>query len=209
MSDGAFILAGAMVGASVAVPVGPMGVLCISRTLSGGMAAGVSTGVGASTVHAAYCALLLLGMQQAGPWLDGHGQVLGALAGALMLVFAWRVLRRRLTRATSQRASCRSLLEAYGTAVAFNLCNPLTVVLLAASVAAFAGPVAPVGDDAAWLLGGLFAGSAAWWLCLSGAAAMLRARLDQRMLGMVNVAAAAALAGSGLAMLARVGLGAV
>ena len=208
MGNGAFVLAGAMIGASVAVPVGPMGVLCISRTLTGGMAAGLSTGAGASTVQALYCALLLGGMGQAGPWLDGHERTLGMLAGVLMLVFAWRVLRRPLVRLARGQAPARSLLGAYGTAVAFNLCNPLLVVLLAASVTAFTGPAVPARGDAAWLLAGLFAGSAAWWLCLSGAAALLRARLDHRMLGMVNVAAAAALAGSGLVMLARVGLGA-
>lgn len=203
MGELAFVLAGTMIGASVAVPVGPMGVLCISRTLAGGMRMGLSTGAGASTVQAAYCGMLLIGLQGAWPWFDGRQHLLGAAGGLLMFLFAWRVLRHQPVSPAQVSLPPLPLLAAYASAVAFGLSNPMVIVLLAASLTMFIGPEVPEGTDVAWLMAGVFAGSSAWWLCLSGATALLRSRLDVRALRLVNLAAAAVLAGSGLVMLAR------
>lgn len=203
MVDVAFLMTGALVGVSVAAPVGPMGMLCINRTLSQGMAVGVSTGVGASTVQVSYCCILLLGLHEVGPWLEGHKQVLGLLSGLLLLAFAWRLLRGRRAQPGGQIVTRRSMLAAYGTAVALNVFNPLSVMLLLAAIAATVGPTPPSGMDVVLLLGGLFVGSVLWWFCLSGAAALLRSRLDAKLLGLVNIAAGVALALSGVLTLVR------
>ena len=63
------LASGTVIGLSIAAPVGPMAILCINRTLKAGMKAGISTGAGASTVHAAYASVVLLGLQQARPLL--------------------------------------------------------------------------------------------------------------------------------------------
>lgn len=207
MVEVAFLMTGALVGVSVAAPVGPMGVLCINRTLSQGMAVGVSTGVGASTVHASYCCILLLGLHEVGPWLEGHKHALGFLSGVLLLAFAWRLLRGRRVQPAGQRVTRRSMLAAYGTAVALNLSNPLSVVLLVAAIAAIVGPTPPSGVNAALLLGGLFVGSVVWWFCLSGATALLRSRLNARLLSLVNIAAGVVLALSGVLTLVRTAQG--
>ena len=52
--DNAFLVAGLMMGFSIAAPVGPIGVLCIRRTLSQGRRAGLLTGLGAATADAVY-----------------------------------------------------------------------------------------------------------------------------------------------------------
>ena len=62
------LLAGLMVGFAIAVPIGPMGLLCIQRTLVFGMKVGVSTGLGAATVNVAYGSVVLLGLNTVVPW---------------------------------------------------------------------------------------------------------------------------------------------
>ncbi len=60
--DGGVLIRGVVVGASIAAPVGPIGVLCIRRTLAGGRVAGFASGLGAATADAAYGAIAALGL---------------------------------------------------------------------------------------------------------------------------------------------------
>lgn len=196
-------LAGALIGLAVAAPVGPMGVLCINRTLVQGFFSGISTGAGASTVHVVYCGLLLLGFHQFGPWLHGNGNILRLLGALVMLVFAWRLLRAQRRAGSGRRVGGGSLLVAYLSALAFNLLNPMTLVLLMGSLAAVFGERPPTGTETGLLLLGLFAGSVGWWICLSSVTALLRSRLNAGVLGIVNLCAATVLLGFGILSLSR------
>ena len=203
--DGATTLlsAGGLIGLSVAAPIGPMGVLCIKRTLTQGLFAGVSTGFGATTAQVCICALLLFGMDQLAPITASHRQALSVVSAGVMLFFAWRVGRRHQPVPSARRAAARSVLFAYVTALGFNLTNPMSAVLLLAAMAAILGPTLPSGVDGAWLLAGLFLGSATWWIGLSSVTTMLSRRLNAPALARVNRATAAILAGLALLTLAR------
>ena len=84
-SSAATLLAGAGIGFSVAAPIGPIGILCIQRTLTSGLAAGLLTGLGAATVHVAYGAVAIAGLGAiAKPWLDAHAVALGLISAALL-----------------------------------------------------------------------------------------------------------------------------
>src|SRR5467141_4067384 len=52
--DPSFLLRGVAIGFSIAAPVGPIGVLCIRRTLTRGRLCGFASGLGAATADAAY-----------------------------------------------------------------------------------------------------------------------------------------------------------
>lgn len=198
-----FVAVGALIGLSVAAPVGPMGVLCINRTLACGAAAGVCTGAGAATVQVLYCTVALLGLRQAGPWLEAHGPVISLCGAALMLWFAWRILQPRQVGLAQQGRA--SLLAAYGSAVALNAANPMLLVLLVGAIAALLGPDPPHGPETGAVLLGVFAGSLLWWVCLSNAVALLRGRMGAPLLRRVNQVAALVLAGfSALAVLRAV-----
>lgn len=204
MNGTSLLFAGALIGLSVSAPVGPMGILCINRTLASGVATGISTGAGASTVQVLYCAILLLGLHQVGPWLDSNNQLLSLLGAMLMLLFAWRLMRVKWTVQPSRRVGVGSLLVAYGSAVAFNTMNPMLLVLLMGSIASVFGPKPPTEPEIGLLLLGLFVGSVTWWICLSSVTAALRGRLSAGVLGTVNKTAAAVLTGFGLLALMRV-----
>jgi threonine/homoserine/homoserine lactone efflux protein len=60
------LLAGAVTGMMIAMPIGPMAILCMNHTMNSGFGAGLSTGFGASTVHVAYSAVILLGLHEGG-----------------------------------------------------------------------------------------------------------------------------------------------
>jgi threonine/homoserine/homoserine lactone efflux protein len=85
MMNHASLFAGLLVGFSIAVPIGPMGLLCIQRTLVSGMRVGVSTGLGAATTNVLYGALILLSLDTAASSVASGGRVLSFAGGIFLL----------------------------------------------------------------------------------------------------------------------------
>jgi threonine/homoserine/homoserine lactone efflux protein len=204
MQNHVFFLAGAFVGLSIAAPIGPMGLLCIQRTLASGMRVGVSTGLGAATVNVVYGAIVLFGMGQLAPWMTSFSRVLSALGGAFLLWSALRTFQRnRKAHSPAVGTVALSPLTAYGSAVAFNATNPMSLILIMALLTPVIGRSAPPVADALLLLGGMFAAAASWWVCLTGSVALLRTRLTPALLAHVNRAAGVVLTIYGALALAR------
>ena len=197
------MVSGALIGLSIAAPIGPMGILCINRTLAEGMTIGVITGLGASTVHTCYGAILFLSLSEAGPFIERNSKVMSICGAALMFLFSLRLLRARLAVRSSGSGRTIPALMAYGSAVAFNVSNPLTAVLLMGAVTSIFGSRAPTGPEVGLVLLGQFAGSALWWLCLTGATSLLRSHLTAAALKSINWIAAAVLFGFGLVAVAH------
>jgi threonine/homoserine/homoserine lactone efflux protein len=196
-------LSGAVLGLSISAPVGPMGLLCINRTLKSGLWAGVSTGAGATTVQVIYCCVLLLTLDQIEPWLTAHRAVFSIVGAVLMLGFAWRMASTPRRNATGSRGKTRSLIATYLTAAAFNASNPMLMLLMIGGVATLLDPALRGSGDVRLLLGGLFLGSITWWICLSGVTALLCSRMSQWAMGVVDKVIATVLLGFSAVAAAR------
>ena len=203
MTNHVSLVAGLLTGFAIAVPVGPMGLLCIQRTLAAGMAVGISTGLGAATVNVAYGAVVLLGMRTLAPWIMGSGPLLSALGGLFLLWTAARTLRARRMNNETRTTPAPSPLAAYASAVAFNATNPMALILILALLSPAVGQTAPPWVDALGFLLGMFSAASTWWVCLSAGVAMLRARLSPTVLCHINHAAGLLLTLYGALALAR------
>ena len=180
------LLRGIVMGLSIAAPVGPIGVLCIRRTLAQGRAVGLVSGLGAATADALYGCIAGFGLaiisgalirQQA--WLR--------LAGGLFLCYLG--IKTFLAHPTEEAAAASDtgLAGAYATTFLLTLTNPMTILSF---LGVFAG-LGMASDDtdyatAAVLVAGVFAGSALWWLLLSGAASSFRGRITAQGLRWIN-----------------------
>ena len=197
----ATFLAGVGVGLAVAVPIGPMGVLCIQRTLAFGLVAGLATGLAAATVQVSYGLLAVLGLLPATAAFAGAGMNILSVGSAMLLFwFAFRIMRRELTIAQTASAGTGDIVRSYRDALTFGFANPLTVVLF---FAAF--PALTSADDvreAPLLVGGVFSGVIGWYVVLSSAVALLRQRLSAAALNCFNKVSGIGLASLGLVMLA-------
>ncbi len=197
------LLAGLVVGFSIAVPIGPMGLLCIQRTLTSGMRVGVCTGLGAATVNVTYGTLVIVGLERIAPVMASGSRVLGFAGGVFLLWCAARTFRRRGLSADRTTATPMSPGMAYGSALAFNAGNPMSPVLIFALLSPIIGLRAPGTFQAAALLTGMFAAAATWWVCLSASVTLLRSRLSPRVLGILNQIAGAFLTLYGTLAMAR------
>lgn len=176
---------GLLLGFSIAAPVGPIGVLCIRRTLADGRATGLVSGLGAATADAIYGSIAAFGLTLVSGFLVSQQPWL-RLGGGLFLCYLG--VRTFLSR-PAQRAALAApggLPAAYASTFALTLTNPLTILSFAA---VFAGLGAGRNGDygsAALLVLGVFSGSALWWLLLSGGVSLLRAQINTQKMMLIN-----------------------
>ena len=196
------LLAGILIGFSIAVPLGPMGLLCIQRTLRSGMRIGVSTGLGAATVNVIYGALITLGLDKLMPWVSGSGRALSALSGVFLLWSALRTMRGTRLAADKIETAGRSSYAAYLSALLFNATNPLSPILIISLLSPIIGSISSRADELVLLLG-MFGAAMTWWICLCGGIALLRSRLSPTSIDLVNRGAGMLLTIYGAVALAR------
>ena len=172
--DAGFFLRGLIIGFSIAAPVGPIGVLCIRRTLAEGRAMGFASGLGAAVADAFYGAVAGFGLTSVSGLLLRQENWL-RLVGGLFLCYLG--LKTFLAPPAAQAATSRSdgLLAAFASTCVLTLTNPMTILSF---VAVFAG-LGVGGPDAGYgaaglMVAGVFLGSALWWLALSGGVGWLR-----------------------------------
>jgi threonine/homoserine/homoserine lactone efflux protein len=185
MSPG-LIIRGVVIGFSIAAPVGPIGVLCIRRTLADGRTAGLVTGLGAATADAIYGSIAAFGLTALSDALVGGQLWIRLIGGAYLLALGVRTFVSRPGERPAS-ATRKNLLAAYGSTFVLTLTNPMTILSFVAVFAALGlGTTHPEPLAAAALVGGVFLGSALWWLTLSGGVGLLRSRFDVRSLEWVN-----------------------
>jgi threonine/homoserine/homoserine lactone efflux protein len=200
MEAGLFVR-GALIGLAIAAPVGPIGVLCIRRTLADGRLAGFVSGLGAATADLCYGAIAVLGLTALADLLTGVSLWARLLGGLFLCYLGVRTLLERPAERPAE-ARAGSLLGAYSSTLLLTITNPATIISFAAVFAGLGAASGASGyGDALLLVGGVFIGSALWWLTLSGAVGLLRGRLTARALRWVNIAAAALILGFGAAAL--------
>jgi threonine/homoserine/homoserine lactone efflux protein len=180
-----FFLKGAVIGFSIAAPVGPIGLLCIRRSLAEGRWVGLFTGLGAATADAVYGGVAAFGLTAVSSVLVAY-RVWLAFFGGLFLSYLG--IRTFISAPAADGASSRrsGFASAYASTFVLTLTNPMTILSF---VAIFAGLGLASGADygaATMLVAGVFAGSAVWWLTLSSGTALLRTRLSGGRMRLVN-----------------------
>jgi threonine/homoserine/homoserine lactone efflux protein len=176
---------GLILGFSIAAPVGPIGVLCIRRTLAEGRAAGLVSGLGAATADALYGSIAGFGLTLVSGLLIAQQTWLKLLGGTFLLYLG---IRTFIAAPKEQPAASntRGLFSAYTSTLFLTLTNPLTILSF---TAIFAGlGIAAKGSylTAAILVSGVFAGSALWWLLLSSGVSIIRSRFREREMRWIN-----------------------
>ncbi len=181
-----FFIRGIIFGLSIAAPVGPMGVLCIRRTLADGRIAGLVTGLGTATADACYGAVAAFGLTFISTFLVDQQFWLRLIGGLFLCYLGLTTVRSTpAERPATLRAS--GLGSAYFTTFLLTLANPLTILTFAAIFAGIgAGEINGKYGSAALLVVGVFLGSALWWLLLSSGTGLLRAKLTPARLVWVN-----------------------
>lgn len=181
-----FLLKGLIIGFSIAAPVGPIGLLCIRRTMAEGRTAGLVSGLGAATADAIYGCIAGFGLTFISTLLISH-QLWFRVIGGLFLCYLG--IKTFFSRPADQTANGKEngLIGAYASTLFLTLTNPMTILSFAAIFAGL-GVANTSGNylSAGVLVLGVFSGSALWWLLLSGGVSLFQAKFNLHELKWVN-----------------------
>lgn len=204
MSAG-FFVRGLAVGFSIAAPVGPIGVLCIRRTLAQGRTIGFASGLGAATADAAYGCVAAFGLSSISGFLVGQQMILRLLGGLFLIYLGARTFAAKPAADRSIRESnSLALTGAFASTLALTLTNPMTILSFGFIFAGFGfGTNDADLAAAAVMVLGVFVGSAFWWLLLSGGVGLVREKFDLRSMQWVNRISGAVIGGFGLLALIK------
>ncbi len=182
-----FLIKGIVLGFSIAAPVGPIGILCIRKTLAEGRLSGFVTGLGAATADAMYGVIAAFGLSAVTTFLVGQRSWIQLIGGAFLLYLGIKTLLAKVNTNQAEIGTKKGLIASYISTLGLTLTNPMTILSF---VAVFAG--LGIGNEAksyasaTLLVVGVFLGSALWWIFLSGIVGLFKKRLTPNILIWVN-----------------------
>ncbi|MBB6633449.1 LysE family translocator [Cohnella thailandensis] len=188
---------GMLLGLSVAAPVGPIGILCIQRTLAFGRLQGLLSGLGAATADAIYGCIAALGLSAVAGFLAEQQDWIRIPGGIVLCLLAYRTLiAKPPDSGEREREPASGRWTGYWSTLLLTLANPLTIISFAGIFAGFSGAAGSSSGPGSpmLLVAGVFLGSALWWLALSSLVAAFRKFLSASWLKAINV-------GSGIVLL--------
>ena len=184
--DYSLFIRGFVIGFSIAAPVGPIGVLCIRRTLADGQISGLVSGLGAATADAMYGCVAGFGLTFISSLFIGQQMWLRLFGGLFLFYLGIKTL---LSIPAEKEANIGQggLFGSYVSTFLLTVTNPLTILSFAAIFAGL-GLANTNGNYASALIlvSGVFLGSATWWLFLSGGVGLFRDKFSTKGLLWVN-----------------------
>jgi threonine/homoserine/homoserine lactone efflux protein len=195
---------GLIAGFALAAPVGPVAMLCVRRALTRGRIQAFIAGLGAATADMIFGAIAGLGITVVNVFVEDHQTAIGIIGGIVVLTIGLATYRSPIA-ATNAGVNAQSLRRDVAAAFSMAITNPATMGAAAGLFAAF-GPInmKATPTDAAWLVLGVFGGSALWWFLLVSTVGSMRGGILARGLSQLNRISGTVIAASGVAVLAIV-----
>ena len=200
------LLRGLTVGLIASITLGPVGVMCIQRTLSKGRMSGFMSGVGAAVADTIFATLAYFFVALISSFIESHLTLLKVLGGAcVMAVGVHFFLKNPVVQIRRNRAGKSNLWQDFASTFVVTLTNPafilwLLVIFSAFNVSAEEGEItlSRAGTGAQMILG-FFAGAASWWLILTSLIGLFRSKFRPRHLLWINRGAGILIAALGVA----------
>jgi threonine/homoserine/homoserine lactone efflux protein len=180
-----FFLKGLIIGFAMAVPIGPIGVMCIRKTLAEGHSRGLIIGLGGATADSLFGSIAAFGLTFVSDLIASQQFWLRLVGGGLLLFLGIRTLRLKRKDPIIPFDN-KGLLGSYVSAFLLALTNPLTIFAFVAVFAAFGLGHRLIIISACILVLGVFVGSCLWFLSLGFVATFFRKKLDRGGLRWVN-----------------------
>lgn len=167
------LLRGAAAGFAISAPVGPVNVLCASRTLTKGWISGLVSGLGAAVADTIYGAVAGFSISIVINFLLREQSNLRLYGGIILILLgAWYFFKRQKPMAKNKQEEATH--SDFVSTLLLNLTNPTTVLSFLAVLAVLGLSGRRPATLTLIMIGGIFAGSMAWWLILIGLIHKLR-----------------------------------
>ncbi len=185
MDDSLFVQ-GIIIGLTLAVPVGPLALLCIQRTVKEGRLHGIFSGMGIATADSFYAAVAFLGLTVISGVIIANQYLFRFLAGVVLILVGIQVFLS-VPSSISATTGHETYTKDYLSMVALALANPLTLVFFLVILPGYG--VVIQGNSflsAVEFVAGVLFGSSVWWVVLCGSIGSVRSRISASKLALIN-----------------------
>ena len=184
--DFSFFIQGIIIGLTLAVPVGPIALICIQRTVTDGRFHGIFSGIGVATADSFYAAVTVLGLTIISSVIVTNQFLFRFLAGIVLIFVGMRVFMS-LPSCVSTKTVHETYFKDYLSMVGIAIANPLTLIFFLIVLPGFGIVINSTAFlSAAEFIAGVFLGSTAWWILLCGTIGSMRSRFSIKTLGLIN-----------------------
>ena len=185
-----FLVKGFVIGVVVSAPLGPVGVLCIQRTLNKGRWYGFVTGIGAALSDIIYSLITGYGMTFVYDFIQRPSNIfyLQLTGSAMLFLFGLYTFRSNPVRALRPVSGSKgTLVHNFLTAFFVTLSNPLIIFLFIGFFARFSFvlPGIPVYEQTLGYLA-IFTGAITWWFSITYFVNKVRTRFNLRGIWILN-----------------------
>jgi threonine/homoserine/homoserine lactone efflux protein len=184
--DANLFIQGIIIGLTLAVPVGPISLLCIQRSVADGPLHGIISGIGVASADSFYAAVSFLGLTIISGVIIAHQYLFRFVAGIVLILIGIRIFLS-VPAVVSTQTGHETYLKDYLSMVAIAIANPMTLVFFLVVVPGF-GIVIQGNSILAALefVAGVFCGSTVWWILLCGSLGTVRTRISEGTLVLIN-----------------------
>ena len=182
------IIKGIAIGISVSAPLGPIGVLCIQKTLNRGMLAGFVSGMGAAAADTLFAAIAGFGLTFVSDFLTTYQEHLRILGGVALIIIGIKVFNTNTIKQIRRQRKRKSRIIGEFISVFFlTLSNPITIIFFGAVFAGLGLLDSSNGTiDASILVTSIFVGTLIWWISLAFTINFFRKKIRLRSLWWIN-----------------------
>jgi len=184
--ESSLFIQGIIIGLTLAVPVGPISLLCIQRSIADGRLHGIVSGIGVASSDSFYAAVSFLGLTIISGLIMTQ-QYLFRFTAGIVLIFVGIRIFLSVPAAASPQTGHETYLKDYLSMVAIAIANPLTLLFFMVIVPGFG--VIIHGNSllsAMEFVAGVFFGSVVWWILLCGSVGTMRTRISEQNLRSIN-----------------------
>ena len=199
-------MSGVIMGLIAAVPIGPVNLICIRRTFAFGPPNGFVSGLGAALGDGIFAAITGFGLTWIAQLIEGYAAIIELIGGAMMVWMGYRTfvsppVPRCLEVKPDQEGT--NLGRAMISTLALTVTNPVTLLTFGVMFASLGGLAGGAGSfhDASFVVVGVVAGSAGWWLALTTVIGLFHTKIDENAMRMINRICGVLVAGCGLVVL--------
>ena len=176
------------IGVILSAPMGPIGILCVQRTLNNGRLSGLFTGVGAAASDLFYCLLVGLGISLVTDFIADHVNVLQIVGSIILIVYAlYMIFHNPVSQIKENIDQRNDHLRDMVTGFLFTLSNPLIMFLIIPLFARFSFPL-PEYRFYHIILGyaSIVLGALMWWAVITFFVDKVRSHFNIRSMWLIN-----------------------
>lgn len=192
------LIKGLIIGVSVSIPMGPIGIICVQRTLHKGQLSGFISGLGAAIADSFFALVAGLGLGFLASFFQEQRLWLMLIGGSILIFLGLKLFLSNLVESVRHPKRNKSGLVGDFISVFFlTLSNPLTIIFFGAIFAGWNILESGTVWHALWAILGIFLGAMLWWGMLTTLVHAFRDKFSLRRLILLNKIAGLIIAGFG------------